>query len=227
MTEAITNAASSVYNTASQSTKETSDMGRDEFLKLLTYQLQSQNPLKPYDNQEFAAQLAQFSQLEMMSDIRTAVEEQIQANSILTQTIANTALPGLLGKSAKTITSLMQYNGEPVELGYYLPYSAKSGKLNISDESGNLVRTINIDTLEDLSKGDHTLEWDGTNFSGEYLPQGNYRFSVEMNDGASSFSADTFTRGKIEAVRFKSEGTVLVINGNEVQLQNVSDITTD
>lgn len=41
-----------------------SDMGRDQFLKLLIAQLKSQDPLEPVNNQEFMSQLAQFSTLE-------------------------------------------------------------------------------------------------------------------------------------------------------------------
>ena len=44
-------------------------MGKEEFLTLLVNQLQHQDPLNPMDNQEFAVQLAQFSQLEQMIDI--------------------------------------------------------------------------------------------------------------------------------------------------------------
>ena len=40
------------------------EMGQQEFLLLFTTQLQNQNPLDPMKNEEFVAQLAQFSQLE-------------------------------------------------------------------------------------------------------------------------------------------------------------------
>ena len=40
------------------------ELGRQEFLKLLTTQLQNQNPLDPMKNEQFVAQLAQFSTLE-------------------------------------------------------------------------------------------------------------------------------------------------------------------
>jgi flagellar basal-body rod modification protein FlgD len=49
----------------------TSDgMGRDAFLALLVTQLQHQNPLQPQADGEFLAQLAQFSSLENLQEIK-------------------------------------------------------------------------------------------------------------------------------------------------------------
>ncbi len=44
-------------------TATTSDVSREQFLKLLVAQLQAQDPLEPIKDQEFTAQLAQFSTL--------------------------------------------------------------------------------------------------------------------------------------------------------------------
>jgi flagellar basal-body rod modification protein FlgD len=45
-------------------------MGRDAFLALLVTQLQHQNPLEPKADGEFLAQLAQFSSLENLQEIK-------------------------------------------------------------------------------------------------------------------------------------------------------------
>ena len=52
--------------TATDTTRTTGpkEMGQEDFLQLLVTQLKNQDPLKPTDNTEFVAQLAQFSQLE-------------------------------------------------------------------------------------------------------------------------------------------------------------------
>ena len=53
----------------------TRDLGQDAFLKLLTTQLQNQDPTKPQDNGEFIAQLATFSSLEKLTLISTKLDQ--------------------------------------------------------------------------------------------------------------------------------------------------------
>lgn len=224
MTEGISQATStaaasftSVVNPAS--------MGRDEFLKLLTLQLRSQNPMKPYDNQEFASQLAQFSQLEQLSDIRSLLEEQSKSNLALSQTVSNSALPGMLGKTARVSSESIGFDGEnPTELGFTLPTQAAKGRISIYDANGALADVVELSGA-DLARGDHYFKWDGVGLDGSTVAAGSYNFQVEMADGAGSgYTADTFIFGKIEAVRFKSEGTMLVINGSEAPIGSVTDI---
>ncbi len=53
----------------------TSNRIQMDYMKLLVIQMQNQNPLEPMSNQEMAAQLAQFSQLERMEDMSTNIQE--------------------------------------------------------------------------------------------------------------------------------------------------------
>lgn len=49
-------------------------LGRDAFLKILVTQLQHQDPVKPKDDTEFIAQLAQFSSLDRLGEIESSVD---------------------------------------------------------------------------------------------------------------------------------------------------------
>ncbi|MFT7521681.1 MAG: flagellar basal-body rod modification protein FlgD, partial [Kiritimatiellia bacterium] len=51
------------------------DVGnRDTFLKLLTTQMQNQDPTSPMDNEQFLSQLAQFSSLEQLMGMQSSLE---------------------------------------------------------------------------------------------------------------------------------------------------------
>ena len=64
------NEAQSVSNTAGdENVFGSSFIGKEGFLKLLITQLQNQDPLEPMSNEDFAAQLAQFSSLEQMQNL--------------------------------------------------------------------------------------------------------------------------------------------------------------
>jgi flagellar basal-body rod modification protein FlgD len=67
-------------------------MGKDTFLKLLVAQLKYQNPLSPTDGAQYMAQLAQFTQVEKLSDISAA---QTDASSWQRAVVGE----GMLGKT--------------------------------------------------------------------------------------------------------------------------------
>jgi len=227
MTTGITNTSQqSIADTTTQSAKS-NDVNKDQFLKLLTYQLRSQNPLQPYDNQEFATQLAQFSQLEQLTGIRSLLQEQVASNQALSRTITNSALPGMLGKSAKAFADSVFFDGNSnSDLGYNLKNDASTLEITIKNSSGAIVRNIKLDGIY-LKAGDVSYSWNGKDNGGNTLPQGKYTFELKAADAKGvSVATETFVTGKIQAVKFKAEGTVLVINGMEIPLENILDVTT-
>lgn len=57
--------------TTERTSKDQGEMGKDDFMKLLVTQLRYQDPMKPMEDKEFIAQMAQFSALEQMQNLNT------------------------------------------------------------------------------------------------------------------------------------------------------------
>lgn len=207
-------------STATRTAKST--MGKDDFLSLLVTQMRHQDPMNPMQSADFAAQLAQFSSLEQLTNINSNLEESLTANSLLSGSINNALSATFIGKEVRATGNTFGYTGsEAVKLGYSLGATAETTVIKIMDSAGNVIRTINGGT----SQGQNAITWDGKNDRGESVGMGNYTFKVESKDSAGGvLEASTSIYGKVAGVRFKSSGTVFVIGGVEISLANVVEI---
>jgi flagellar basal-body rod modification protein FlgD len=93
MTDPIAGPGAGAKDTTVALAPRESDLGRDAFLSLLVTQLQHQNPLEPQADGEFLAQLAQFSSLEQLQDIRDDMSALRQTIDLVLAKSAN-ATPG-------------------------------------------------------------------------------------------------------------------------------------
>lgn len=198
-------------------------LAKDDFMKLMITQLRYQDPLNPTEGSEFAAQLAQFSSLEQLTNLNTAMESGINANFQLTQSINNTMTAALIGKEVKLSGDNIQYNGESsITLGYTLPAEASSVTIKIYNKEGVLVKEI---TDAEKSQGEHKLSWNFTDNEGETVPMGEYRFEViSKNLSGDDMAVDICKYGIINSLRFTENGTRLVIGKSEYQLSDVMEI---
>ncbi|MBK9248577.1 MAG: flagellar hook capping protein [Ignavibacteria bacterium] len=227
MADALQSVTNSVFEELQRSVKTpTKALGKDEFLKLLTYQLKAQNPLKPQDGQQFAAQLAQFSSLEQLTNINKQLEAQVNNFKLLSQTVANGNAPSYIGKTVKAGADSLSFDGtKPAQFGYTLATNASTVKIEIKNSGGAVVRTIDVPTSE-MRSGEHKLSWDGKDQNGVTVPSGQYAVSVTAKDGAGQLvDARSFAFGMITAVRFKQEGTMMVVGGIEIPMSEIEDIS--
>jgi flagellar basal-body rod modification protein FlgD len=67
---------------ASAPTNAKASMGKDDFLKLLVTQLQHQDPMSPMDDKDFMGQMAQFSSLEQITNMSTALQRMDYSNQL-------------------------------------------------------------------------------------------------------------------------------------------------
>ncbi len=93
-------AVQSIGAAASSSTAGLQQAGltQQDFLKVLLTQLQFQDPLKPMDNEQFMAQMAQFSALALQQ------QQNDKTDSLLTLQSASQTI-GLIGKSVQVNTA--------------------------------------------------------------------------------------------------------------------------
>jgi flagellar basal-body rod modification protein FlgD len=198
-------------------------LGKDDFLKLLIMQLKNQDPFNPLEGTEFAAQLAEFSSLEQLSNLNENFMQSIDANFYLTQSINNTLAATLIGKDVKLNGGQFANNGqEEVTLAYKLPSRAVSANIKIYNEQDVLIKTI---TGVPVEAGIHKVSFDFTDNDGNSIPQGSYRFEVEAggSDG-KPMAVDEYKIGRISGVRFTENGTMLLVNGVEYQLSEILEI---
>ncbi len=208
---------------AQYATESKSDLDKDAFLQLMIAQLQNQDPLEPLDGTDYSAQLAQFSSLEQMKNINDSINVAIDANYLLTQSINNTMTATLIGKDVKIASDTIVYdNQESTDIGYQLPADAKNVEVTIKDESGKIVKTF--ENLE-RGEGEYKLSWDFTDNDGNSVKSGNYTYEVKAETmNGEDMAVTQYLIGRIDGVRFSSEGTALVVNGIEYSISDVFEI---
>ena len=184
-------------------------LGKDEFLKILSYQLTNQDPFNPTDQKKFAADLAQFASLEQLSNINGKME-QLNVNAPSESKFHGA---GFLGKEVITKgTSLeLREDGQQVSVPFYLDRNAKKLRIRFFDQNKQLVAEL---MEKELPKGGHALEWNGMRMDDVPAAAGVYRVSITGWDkDFNQFTAETKTRGLVTGVNFENGKTILVVDG--------------
>ncbi|TKJ42231.1 hypothetical protein CEE37_00715 [candidate division LCP-89 bacterium B3_LCP] len=198
-------------------------LGQMDFLELLMVQLQYQDPLSPMDSQEFSAQLAQFSQLEQITQMNANLEASLQTNLILAQSVNNTMVAGMIGQNVVAYGNNTELvDGGEVTLNYNLASSAQNVTIEIKNENGATVRTIEVDAQ---SSGDQQVAWDGLDDDGEELADGIYTFSVDaQTSSGSSVQTTTYTVGTITGVTYVDGMAEFLVGSVQIPLGDIYKI---
>jgi flagellar basal-body rod modification protein FlgD len=206
---------------SSQSTDDAlSDLSGNysNFLTLLTTQLQNQDPLSPMDTNQFTQQLVEFS----------SVEQQINGNKKLDQMIAlqSTAnaygAVGFVGTSISATSDQLPLQNGSARFDYTIEHDASAATLKIMDSSGNIVMLEQVDG----TVGTHPVQWDGTDFFGNQLPDGQYSVSVSYQDSAgTSYDAPTTTYGTVDSAEIDNGTVSLKLGDVTIPLDQVTSVT--
>jgi flagellar basal-body rod modification protein FlgD len=189
--------------------KTASTLNVDDFLKLMTTQLQNQDPLKPLDSTEFVSQLAQFGTVSGVQGMQTSL------NSLSTALQSSQILSGasLVGHHVLTAASQAQYAGAGTLTGTVdVPAGYPQVTLQVTDASGQVVRNLSLDN----SAGRQLFQWDGRTDGGTQAAGGQYKFQVIAGGAGSNVSLQTNLYGSVGSVSLDASGTGLTVNTPEL-----------
>ncbi|MBF0144580.1 MAG: hypothetical protein HQL84_00660 [Magnetococcales bacterium] len=191
------------------SSKQDAGKLQTDFLKMLTAQLEHQDPLEPMDNTEMTSQMAQFS----------ALGEQQQSNELLRQLISmqtvdqvNQAV-GYMGKQVVVEGNRTLSEDGKATVRFQMPENG-AATVNLYDESGRLVKTLDARPFE---AGEQSFT-----ITDKALPPGVLTFSVALHGAEEQTALMTFEAGEVTGVVNNPEnGVTLEVNGHAVKLADV------
>lgn len=214
---ASSSTSSSTGSTASSTATSISDITGDfnTFLKILTTQLQNQDPTDATDPNQFTQELVQFSGVEQQIDTNAKLDTLISASN----PNGITPLLNYVGKYVEapiTNNDIVVQNGTS-QFAYNLPSTASSATITISDSSGNTVATMNGPTTAGLNR----ISWNGTESDGStQAPDGTYTMKLAATDSSGKSMSVTDIRmiGQVTGIQTDSnQNSTLSIGGVSVK----------
>lgn len=204
--------SSNPYASLGLATQQSSDrsssgaLGQDAFLKLLTTQLQNQNPLNPTDNTAFLGQLAQISTVSGVQSLNDSFSS--LASSLTSyQTLQASQLVGhdvLVPSSAGYLPAGGALNGAVA------PSGSGTVQVDVLDASGQVVRTLD---LGEQSAGVVNFSWDGKDRSGAALDPGVYTLQARLVNANAQSALITYASSTVNSVQLGTDGVTLDLQG--------------
>ena len=199
--------------------KDNSTLGQAEFLKLMTAQLQHQDPTKPLSNSEFLGQIAQFSTVSGIQGLQSSfgqLASAMQSNQILQAS-------SLVGRSVLAPSELGVLPKEGGLNGAADLAASTSGlTVGIFDSKGVLVRTLG---LGPQPAGPASFSWDGITDNGQQAAPGTYFIKAEAIVEGKSQAVDTYVNARVESVSVGKNGLSLNLGSlGPVELSQIKQI---
>ena len=186
---------------SAQNARNTSELGKTDFLNLLVAQLANQDPLEPAKDTEFIAQLAQFSTLEQMQMLSQSYANS-QASSMIGKYIEGSYTKEMVGMDANGMPEIRQSTVKVAGLVSGLTYLNGQAQLQIQGLDGYTVKLSNVEYVMDYEAvnglGFNSNVLDSSGLIGKYV-KAEYTAYEKNADGTVNLDAK-FTK--------KSEGYV-------------------
>jgi flagellar basal-body rod modification protein FlgD len=221
---------SSTSNTSSTSSSQSAvnsalNITPADFLKLITTQLQDQNPMQPTDPTQFLSQLEQMSQVSSMQNMETSLNG-LTSSLQSTQMANGAALLGqtvLAPSSTGTLDSKGGSGGGTITGALSIPSGGTNATVTITNSAGQTVRTLSLTAAK---SGLTNFTWDGTDSLGNAEPAGQYKITAIATNGASTVSLNPMVAAKVNSVTVDSSTNELDVNteNGSVALSSVVSI---
>ena len=190
----------------------------DNFLILLTTQLQNQDPLEPLDSNEFTAQLVRFTNVEQAISQNKKLEQLVE----LFQASEGAAAVNYLGKDIEAIGTEAELKNGPALWAYELAKPSEATTVLVKNSAGDVVFSIGGDTSS-LKQG---FVWDGKTTGGFDAPDGVYEIEVVATDiKGATVPVQTTVGGIVTGVENLNGQQMLAIGGAKVSINNVLAVT--
>jgi len=196
-------------------------LGQETFLRLLTEQMQNQDPLDPMKNEDFVAQLAQFSSLEQLMGLQGVMEGVYMG----VMSMNNASMASLVGTEVVAVGDQVRVeDGAPVDLHFHSPTDLEGGTVTIQDEDGKVVRTIEVEATE---SGDFTVPWDGNDDDGQPVPDGTYTFSMDATNADGEATVESRVVGTVTEMDYSTGTPQPSIEGVVVGIEAILKLTAE
>jgi flagellar hook capping protein len=200
-------------------TNPNAQLDKDAFMKLLLTELQYQDPTSPMDTEKMLTQTSQLASLEMQENTNKMMQK--LADQLKNST--NMYAVGVLGKMAKIGDSgIVKEEGASVKFAGFLESAAKGGTINIRDNTGKLVRTLEFG---EAKAGANTFEWDGKDSAGNDAKAGSYSVEINYVDLAGKAKSGGVGNYLVEGVKFIDGVAQVKVGGQYVSIDKVKEFT--
>lgn len=196
-------------------------LGQEDFIKLMTTQMNHQDPMKPMENGDFLSDMAQFSTVSGLKEIKESFNS--LANSL--QSSQALQASSMVGRQVLVPGSMSTFSeGTPMKAGVELEKNVSDLKVSIMNDKGALVKEI---SLGNKLAGVAHFNWDGMLSADKKASSGNYTISaVGVVDGKQE-SLKTLISDKVQSVSLGQGGqgvSLSLANAGSAGLADVKEI---
>ena len=179
-------------------------LGQEDFLKLMTTQLQNQDPMKPMENGNFLAQIAQFSTVQGIGDLNSNFSA-LSASLVSNQALQATNLVGHQVLAPTGVAALK--SGGSIRGSVAWPAASGDVVVNVRDQAGQVVRRLELGSQ---AAGSVDFKWDGLKNDGTFAAPGSYFLSAEASVNGQFESVDTLLASDVRSVTLSNSGGLLL-----------------